>query len=169
MHAAWQSPSRQGTPKRRRIRGRRPAPWLTLALIASVVGPAVASAETIDDSMNWASAVDIAAGRYSMFPAPLLMKDQFRSDLAISKLDMPVLIPHGEQDQVVPIEYGRRLSALGGDNITFVAIAQAGHVVFGEREAQEHVRRWLSEIPTLPAAHDKTELKRDAETRTPFL
>lgn len=115
----------------------------------------------------FSSAVDVAADRYWMFPVPLLMKDQFRSDLAISKLDMPVLILHGAQDQVVPIEYGRRLSELGGDNVTFVAIAQAGHVVLGEREAQDHVRRWLSEIPALPAAHDETELKSDAETRTP--
>jgi pimeloyl-ACP methyl ester carboxylesterase len=89
----------------------------------------------------FSSAVDIAADRYWMFPVPLLMKDQFRSDLAISKLDIPVLILHGEQDQVVPIEYGRRLSELGGDNVTFVAIAQAGHVVLGEREAQDHVGR----------------------------
>ena len=50
MHAAWQNPSRQGTDKRQRG----PAPWLRLALIASVVGPAVVRAETIDDSMNWA-------------------------------------------------------------------------------------------------------------------
>ena len=67
----------------------------------------------------------------------------------------------------MPIEYGQRLSTLGGDNVTFVPIAQAGHVVLGEHEAQDHVRRWLSEISTLPAAHDKTELKRDAETQTP--
>jgi len=115
----------------------------------------------------FSSAVDMAADRYWMFPVPLLMKDQFRSDLAITKLDMPVLILHGEQDQVVPIEYGQRLSALGGDNVTFVPIARAGHVVLGEHEAQDHVRRWLSEISALPAAHDKTELKRDAETQTP--
>jgi uncharacterized protein len=116
----------------------------------------------------FSSAVDVAADRYWMFPVPLLMKDQFRSDLAISKLDMPVLILHGEQDQVVPIEYGQRLSELGGDNVTFVAIAQAGHVVLGEREAQDQLRRWLSEISALAAAHDKADLKRDAETRTTF-
>jgi outer membrane protein len=49
MHAAWQI-----SRKTQRIRGRRPAPWLAFALIASAVGPAVVRAETIDDSMNWA-------------------------------------------------------------------------------------------------------------------
>ena len=113
----------------------------------------------------FSSAVDVAADRYWMFPVPLLMRDQFRSDLAISKLDMPVLILHGEQDEVVPIEYGQRLSALGGDNVTFVPIAQAGHVVLGEPEAQDHVRRWLSGISALPADQDNAALKRNAETR----
>jgi len=94
----------------------------------------------------FSSIVDIAADRYWMYPVRLLMKDQFRSDLDIGKLKVPVLILHGEGDRVVPIKYGRRLSALGGKSVTFVAIAQAGHVVLDEPEAQDHVRSWLSEI-----------------------
>jgi pimeloyl-ACP methyl ester carboxylesterase len=69
---------------------------------------------------------------------------------------MPVLILHGEDDQVVPIKYGRRLSALGGDNVTFVAIEQAGHVVLDEAEAQDHVRRWLSTISGAQTARRET-------------
>jgi uncharacterized protein len=101
----------------------------------------------------FSSAVDVAADRYWMFPVRLMMKDQFRSDLAITKLDMPILILHGEEDEVVPIEYGRRLSALGGTNVTFVPIAEAGHVVLGEDDARDRVRQWLSENFSSPAAY----------------
>jgi pimeloyl-ACP methyl ester carboxylesterase len=94
-----------------------------------------------------------------MFPVHLMMKDQFRSDLVIGKLEMPVLILHGEEDQVVPIKYGRRLAALGGNNVTFVPIAQAGHVVLGKDEARDRVRRWLLEISAMPAARDRAALK----------
>jgi len=94
----------------------------------------------------FSSIVDIAADRYWMFPVRFLMKDQYRSDLAIGKLDVPVLIMHGEDDQIVPIKYGRRLSVLGGKNVTFMPIPHAGHVVLGGQEAQDHVRSWLSKI-----------------------
>ena len=117
----------------------------------------------------FSSIADVAADRYWMFPVRLLMKDQFRSDLAIRKLDMPVLILHGEDDQVVPIKYGRRLSALGGKNVTFVAIPQAGHVVLDEDEAQDHVRRWLVKISVSQATKDKAASADDAEKLAPAL
>jgi uncharacterized protein len=102
----------------------------------------------------FSSAVDVAADRYWTFPVRLMMRDQFRSDLVIGKLAMPILILHGEDDEVVPIKYGRRLSTLGGNNVTFVAIEQAGHVVLDKDEAQRHVRRWLSQISGRRPARD---------------
>jgi pimeloyl-ACP methyl ester carboxylesterase len=107
----------------------------------------------------FSSAVDVAADRYWMFPVRLMMKDQFRSDLVIGRLEVPVLILHGEEDQIVPIKYGRRLAALGGNNVTFVPIAQAGHVVLDTDQARDHVRRWLSEIPAMHAARDRAALR----------
>ncbi len=107
----------------------------------------------------FSSAVDVAADRYWTFPVRLMMRDQFRSDLVIGKLAMPILILHGEDDEVVPIKYGRRLSALGGKNVTFVPIEQAGHVVLDEEEAQHQVKRWLLGISGWRSARDKAALK----------
>lgn len=134
----------------------------TIILYGESLGSGVAAALAARRSVAgvildapFSSAIDVAADRYWMFPVRLMMKDQFRSDLAITKLDMPILILHGEEDQVVPIEYGRRLAALGGTNVTFVPIPEAGHVVLGEDEARDRVRRWLSENFDLRAAYDK--------------
>src|SRR5215470_2930290 len=46
------------------------------------------------------SAADIAAQRYWFVPVRLLMKDQFRSDLSIGKVTAPVLVLHGDRDDV---------------------------------------------------------------------
>ena len=58
------------------------------------------------------SAADVGAGVYWFVPVHLLMKDQFRSDLRIGKVTAPVLVLHGDRDNVVPFALGERLYAL---------------------------------------------------------
>ena len=62
------------------------------------------------------SAVDIAAGVYPYVPVRWLMKDQFRSDLRVAKVTAPVLVLHGDRDNVVPISSGA--AALQADHVT---------------------------------------------------
>jgi len=50
--------------------------------------------------------------RYPFVPIRLLLKDQFRSDLRIGQVTAPVLVLHGELDDIIPIQYGRRLYEL---------------------------------------------------------
>lgn len=90
----------------------------------------------------FSSVADVAADRYWMFPVRWLLRDPFRSDLAIGKVKVPVLILHGDRDGVVPIRYGRRLAALGGANVTFVTVENGEHMVLGEAEPE--VRQWMS-------------------------
>src|SRR5262249_59622837 len=58
------------------------------------------------------SGVSIAASAYPFVPVRLLMKDQFRSDLRIRDVAAPVLIVHGDRDNVIPIESGEQLFGL---------------------------------------------------------
>jgi fermentation-respiration switch protein FrsA (DUF1100 family) len=60
----------------------------------------------------YTSTVDVAAAIYWFLPVRPLMKDQFRSDERIKSVKVPVLILHGEADQVIPIRYGERLLAM---------------------------------------------------------
>ena len=57
------------------------------------------------------------------------MLDQFRSDLLISDVRMPLLMIHGERDRVIPINSGRRLFQLAKEPKTFLAVPGGGHVV----------------------------------------
>jgi fermentation-respiration switch protein FrsA (DUF1100 family) len=50
----------------------------------------------------YSSTVDVAADLYWFLPVRLLMKDQFRSDLRIKNVQAPVLILHGDGDDIIP-------------------------------------------------------------------
>jgi uncharacterized protein len=90
------------------------------------------------------SAADVGAQHYWFMPVRLLMKDQFRSDLHIGKVTAPVLIVHGENDNVVPITLGERLYGLVRAPKRFVRIAAGGHNDLGIR-AVEAAKRFIAE------------------------
>jgi uncharacterized protein len=92
----------------------------------------------------FASAVSVAASVYPFVPVRFLMKDQFRSDLRISSVAVPVLIVHGDRDTVIPITSAERLYALAKDPKRFLRVAGAGHEDLGKR-AVEAMRTFVAE------------------------
>jgi fermentation-respiration switch protein FrsA (DUF1100 family) len=89
--------------------------------------------------------VDIAGQRYWFVPVRWLMKDQFRSDLRVGKIAVPVLVLHGERDTVVPIALGERLYALINAPKRFVRFPGAGHNDLGANGAVEAAKQFLAE------------------------
>jgi uncharacterized protein len=88
------------------------------------------------------SAADVGATRYWFVPVHLLMKDQFRSDLHIGKVTVPVLVMHGDRDDIVPIELGERLYGMINAPKRFVRFPGGGHNDLGAR-AVEAAREFL--------------------------
>src|SRR5207253_7228045 len=91
------------------------------------------------------STVDIAAAAYPFAPVRLLMKDQFRSDLRIAKVTAPVLILHGERDNVVPIASGERLYAAITSPKRFVRFPEGEHETLSSFGAVEVAKQFLAE------------------------
>jgi hypothetical protein len=91
----------------------------------------------------FSSAVDVAEARYGLFPVRWLMADQFRSDLLIRDVRMPLLVVHGDLDGIVPISLGRRLYDLANEPKTFVPVPGAGHLVLGRPDMFPRVRDWI--------------------------
>ena len=109
-----------------------------IALWGESLGTGVAVAIAADKPVGhlvlespFSSAVDVAAQRYWFVPVRLLMKDQFRSDLRIGKVTAPVLVLHGDRDDVVPFELGQRLYGLINAPKRFVRFPGAGHEELG--------------------------------------
>ena len=92
------------------------------------------------------SAVDIGAATYPFAPVRLLMKDQFRSDLRIGKIDAPLLIMHGAADRTVPIAFGERLFSLAHEPKQFVRFARGGHNDLDDYGALDTARTFLDRI-----------------------
>jgi uncharacterized protein len=75
----------------------------------------------------YSAAVDVARARYPWAPVGILMKDQFRSRDHIAAIRAPLLILHGETDQVIPFGFGKRLFEVARDPKTFLSLGPTGH------------------------------------------
>lgn len=73
------------------------------------------------------AAVDVAARFYPWVPVRWLMRDQFLSRRHIAQVRAPLLILHGEKDDVVPYAFGQTLFSLANQPKTFVSLGPVGH------------------------------------------
>ena len=76
----------------------------------------------------YTSLVDVAAGRLPWIPVRWLMSDRFDSFSAIGTVRAPLLVIHGDQDEVVPYELGARLFAAANEPKRMLTLPGAGHV-----------------------------------------
>ncbi len=93
------------------------------------------------------SAVDVGAARMPFLPVRLFMWDRYESRNWIGKVRMPVLIVHGDRDDVIDDHFGRELFALANQPKTFVRIAGGGHNDLPQRGFYDHVWRFLGLSP----------------------
>jgi len=75
----------------------------------------------------FASAASVAAGVYWWLPVRLLMKDKFDSIDHIAKIRAPLLVIHGELDEITPLTEGQRLFAAASQPKEMVVIAGSTH------------------------------------------
>ena len=55
------------------------------------------------------SMIDAAKKFYPYIPVKILLKDKFENYKKIKKINIPVLVMHGEVDQIVPFEMGKKI------------------------------------------------------------
>lgn len=76
----------------------------------------------------YTSMLDLAATHYPILPADLVMKDRYETMRYIEKVRVPLLVVHGEADQVIPIEMGRKVLAAAQVPKEMIAVPGAPHV-----------------------------------------
>jgi fermentation-respiration switch protein FrsA (DUF1100 family) len=92
----------------------------------------------------YTSTADVAASLFWFMPVRLLMRDQFRSDEHIARVNVPLLIMHGTDDPAIPTVFGERLFALAHEPKQFVRFPGGGHENLGNFGAIETARQFIN-------------------------
>jgi fermentation-respiration switch protein FrsA (DUF1100 family) len=99
-----------------------------------------------------ASLVAIGARRYPWFPIRTVMRNPFESISKVRKISAPLLFLHSPDDEIIPIEEGRRLYDAAREPKTFVEV-RGGHVNPADADPERMfgaVRDFLRRINLLP-------------------
>jgi len=92
----------------------------------------------------YTSAVDVAAAMFPFVPVRLLMRDPFHSDRRIARVNVPLLIMHGDADPAINIRFGERLFALAHQPKQFVRFPGGGHDNLDDFGAIETARHFIN-------------------------
>jgi pimeloyl-ACP methyl ester carboxylesterase len=74
------------------------------------------------------SMLAIVEGRMPFFPISLGLRSPLRSDLDMPNVTSPVIVFHGDRDDIVPLASGKELAALAPAAPRFVVVKNAGHI-----------------------------------------
>ncbi|MFN3701277.1 MAG: alpha/beta hydrolase [Alphaproteobacteria bacterium] len=95
----------------------------------------------------YTSTLDVARNQYWMFPVKALMKDQFRSDLIVPQLEnLPLLIIHGEDDDLIPVHMAQRLYELAQPPKNIIVMPHTGHNDTFTNGADQYVLDFLAAL-----------------------
>jgi fermentation-respiration switch protein FrsA (DUF1100 family) len=89
------------------------------------------------------AASDVAAYHYPLIPVALLMTDRFLSRERIKDVHIPILIAHGDRDQLIPFEEGVELYNLANAPKTFVHMHGSDHSTLTRDGAYECYWKFL--------------------------
>ena len=93
----------------------------------------------------YSSTVDVAAALFPFVPVRWLMKDQFHSDQWIGAVKAPLLILHGARDDVIDINFGRRLFALAHEPKRLITYPNGNHIDLDDYGAGAAARAFIAE------------------------
>lgn len=92
------------------------------------------------------STLSVAQGIYPYLPLSLVMKDQFRSDAIIGRVRAPLLVLHGERDQVIPFDHGQQLYELANAPKRFLRFPTGRHSDLPQYGSIGEIRRFLADV-----------------------
>jgi fermentation-respiration switch protein FrsA (DUF1100 family) len=97
----------------------------------------------------YTSILEIAKGAYPFLPVDAFLKDRYETRKIIAKVRMPVLVLHGERDEVIPVTMGRELARLANEPKRLVTFPNAGHmdIYVDGNPGLGAVRDWIGALP----------------------
>ena len=99
------------------------------------------------------STVDVARATYFWLPLGLLLTDQYNNERNIRAVPAPILVLHGEQDKVIPVEMGRRVYRAANEPKKIELFSHGGHVDLFDHGAWEKIRAFLTSLKPAGSSH----------------
>ena len=90
------------------------------------------------------STVDVGRRVYFWLPLRWLVADRYDNERSIRAVRAPVLILHGERDQVIPVAMGRRIYQAANEPKRIELFAEGGHNDLFEHGAWEKARDFIA-------------------------
>jgi len=75
---------------------------------------------------TFTSVPDLGAETYPIFPVRWLSKFQYDSKIAVREIEVPLLIAHSREDELIPFEHGEKLYRLANEPKRFLEM-EGGH------------------------------------------
>jgi len=94
----------------------------------------------------YVSITEMAAMRYPIFPVRLLTEDRFETRAKMGALRLPVLVAHGEIDDLIPFAQGKAVYDAAPAPKRFVALKNTGHN-FPSQAILPEVEAFLAGLP----------------------
>ncbi|MCB1519382.1 MAG: alpha/beta hydrolase [Hyphomicrobiaceae bacterium] len=94
----------------------------------------------------YTSILDVARLHYPYLPSRIFLRDRYDTMAHISRIGAPLLVVHGEADEVIPVEMGRAVHAAARppkEIATFAGARHTDHGLFGSYEA---IQSWLDRV-----------------------
>ena len=96
----------------------------------------------------YTSVPDVGADRYPLVPVHWLLHDQYDSLDKIKDVHAPLLLLHGDADQVVPVKFGKQLFAAANEPKKAEFIPDAGHNNVYSLRVQQIIMSFIADLPT---------------------
>lgn len=96
---------------------------------------------------GYQSLPDLVAAKLAPLPLRALVRDRFDNFAKLQHSNVPVLVMHGDADQVIPVAQGRSLGSARAD-IVNREVREAGHELAYLPSTQHDIVTWLGSLPT---------------------
>ncbi|MCF6217015.1 MAG: alpha/beta hydrolase [Emcibacter sp.] len=91
----------------------------------------------------YSSLPEVASEHYPFFPVSLLMRDRFNNLDRIANITAPLLIFHGEMDQIIPLPYGLKVYDAAQGEKEFIRLPGLGHNNLDMNQINHHILKQL--------------------------
>jgi fermentation-respiration switch protein FrsA (DUF1100 family) len=102
----------------------------------------------------YTSIVEVAASQYPWLPVRPMLLDRYESEKHIANVRCPVLVIHGELDDIIPVAMGRRLFDTANEPKKIVTFPRAGHADHWMYGSYDAINSWIDAIRASPTEHN---------------